>query len=441
VAAALIAIASWQAASLRTGLVVCLGFAAAAFALHLASSAVVYAVRPLAHTRSFAVRHAVLSLGRPGNQTRVILLAVGLGSFFVIGVRSLQSNLVQQFSLQLSAGGADMFLIEILPTQVESVQAFLDARRAPGSEPARVMPVLRARVTGMRGRDVNLDSYEDVRRQGGLGREFTITYRDQLSPNETITSGAFWGRGSLPPGAPAEVSVEKQTAQERHINVGDSMRFDVLGRIIDAKVTSIRQVEWEDARNGGFIFVFRPGPFANAPQTWIGILHAPEDPTSRGLLQRDIVAKFPNVSVIDLREILATVKRAVDAVTTAISAVGAVAVVSGILILVGAVAMTKFQRIYEAAILRTLGASTRTLGTLVAVEYSGLGLLAGLIGAAGGAAFSWAVCRHVFDIPWHPVPAVAIAGAGITTLLVGIVGVAASYDVLTRKPLGTLRAE
>jgi putative ABC transport system permease protein len=121
-----------------------------------------------------------LSLARPGNQTRVILLAVGIGSFFVIGVRSLQANLLQQFTLQLGTGGADMFLIEILPPQVDGVRAFLDARKAPGRR-AAADPVMRARVTGVRGRDVNLESFEDVRQRGSLGREYTITYRDHLA--------------------------------------------------------------------------------------------------------------------------------------------------------------------------------------------------------------------------------------------------------------------
>jgi putative ABC transport system permease protein len=189
------------------------------------------------------------------------------------------------------------------------------------------------------------------------------------------------------------------------------------------------------------MFVFRPGPFAHAPQTWIGILRAPQDPTARGQFQRDLVTEFPNVSAIDVREILVTIQKAVDTITIAISVVGAVALGSGVLILIGAVAMTKFQRVYEAAILRTLGASTRMLGTMLAFEYAALGLLAGLVGAAGAMAFSWAVCRHVLDIPWRPQPLVAVAGMVLTTLLVGVVGVGASYDVLRRKPLGTLRAE
>jgi putative ABC transport system permease protein len=189
------------------------------------------------------------------------------------------------------------------------------------------------------------------------------------------------------------------------------------------------------------MFVFRPGPLDQAPQTWIGILKAPEDAVARGRFQRDLIAQFPNVSAIDVREILNTVKGVVDNVTLAISIVGGIALASGVLILAGAVAMTKFQRVYEAAILRTLGASTRMLAAMLALEYGGLGLLAGGVGGAGALALTWALSRHVLDIPWRPAPGLAALGAVITTALVGIVGVTSSYDVLRKKPLGTLRAE
>ena len=439
VGAALIAVAGWQAASLKVGAAVCGGFAGIAFVLHLVSTGIVRAVRPVARARSFPLRHAVLSLARPGNQTRVILLAVGLGSFFVIGVRSLQANLLAQFTVQLGESGADMFLIEILPPQVDKVRAFLDERKAPASGTPQLIPVMRARVTGVKGREVNLESFEAVRQRGSLGREYTITYRDHLQPNETVTNGAFWSSPSS--GEDAEVSIEKSIHDRFKINVGDTVRFDVVGRSIDARVTSVREVEWEDARSGGFMFVFRPGPLDKAPQTYIGILKAPEDAGDRGRFQRDLVAQFPNVSAIDVREVLAGIKTIVDNVTLAISIVGGIALVSGILILAGAVAMTKFQRVYEAAILRTLGASTRMLGAMLAIEYGGLGLLAGLVGAAGALALTWSVSRWVFEIPWRPAPGLALIGALVTMALVGIVGVTSSYDVLRKKPLGTLRAE
>ena len=130
-----------------------------------------------------------------------------------------------------------------------------------------------------------------------------------------------------------------------------------------------------------------------------------------------------------------------DNVTLAISIVGGIALASGVLILIGAVAMTKFQRVYEAAILRTLGASTRLLGDHAGARvYSALGLLAGLVGALGALALSWAVCRFVFEIEWRPAPLLLAAGALLTMALVATIGVLASVDVLRKKPLATLRA-
>ena len=440
VTAALVALAAWQAASITVALVVCGGFAGIALVLHGAGALLVRAVRPLAATPYFPLRHAVGTLRRPGNQTRVILLAVGLGSFFVLGVRALQANLLEQFSVQLQRGGADMFLIDIQQDQADGVRAFF--RDAGIGEP-QLIPVLRARVTSVRGSETNLESYADVRGRGGLGREYVITYRDHLEPNETLLEGEFWtGKPPLPAdAAELEVSIEKNIRDRSRIRPGDLMRFDVLGRVVQARVTSVREVEWGDARNGGFMFVFRPGSLERAPHSYIATLKAPEDPAARARLQRDLVTRYPNVSAIDVREVFASIQSVVDNVTFAISIVGTVALASGALILIGAVAMTKFQRVYEAAILRTLGASTRMLGTMLALEYSALGLIAGLIGAAGSLALSWAVCRFVFEIDWTPAPGLLAAGTLATTVLVGVIGIVASADVLRKKPLATLRAE
>jgi putative ABC transport system permease protein len=437
VAAALVLVASWQAASLRAGAIVTAGFAGVAVVLHLAGLGLVRAVRPLTRSRHFAVRHAVVSLRRPGNQTRVILLAVGLGSFFVIGVRALQTNLLDEFAIELQADAPDLFLIDIQRDQVEGVRAFLTS--ATGAEP-KLVPVLRARVVGVRGRDVTLDGVDDVRRRRGLSREYTITYRDTLEANERLVEGAFWPAARDPDGL-AEVSVEAGLRERNSLHLGDIMRFDILGRTFDARVQSVREVDWEDARSGGFMFVFRPGAFDAAPQTAIAFARAPADPGARARLQRDLVARFPNVSAIDAREILITLQDIVSKVTLAVSVVGGLALLSGVLILVGAVAMTKFQRVYEAAVFRTLGASTRTLTAMLAFEYGLLGLLAGTIGASGALVLSWAVSRELLEIRWTPAPVLSAAGVALTAALVTIVGVAASAGVLRKKPLSTLRAE
>jgi putative ABC transport system permease protein len=177
------------------------------------------------------------------------------------------------------------------------------------------------------------------------------------------------------------------------------------------------------------------------PHTFIAIVRGPENTQARAAFQHQLVSTYPNVSAIDVREVLASVQDVVQSVTLAVSIVGGIALFGGVLILAGAVAMTKFQRVYEAAILRTLGASSRTLTMMLASEYTALGLLAGMIGALGALALSWAVCRFVFEIDWSPAPGLLIGGAAITTVMVAVIGVVASRDVLRKKPLATLRAE
>ncbi|HSF99550.1 MAG TPA: FtsX-like permease family protein, partial [Vicinamibacterales bacterium] len=239
-----------------------------------------------------------------------------------------------------------------------------------------------------------------------------------------------------------EVSIERDIAIEDGVGLGDVMRFDVAGRQLTAVVTSIRQVAWGETQSGGFVFVFRPGPAVDrTPQTYVGFVSLAASPDAQGLLQRALVAGFPNVSAIDVGEIIASLRDIVANVTFAVSLVGAVTLVTGVLILVGAVALTKFQRIYEAAIYRTLGAGTRILATMVAIEYGLLGALAGGLGALGALGLSWAMSRGVFDIAWHPTPALLGTGVVITAVAVGVIGLVSSADVLVRKPLATLRRE
>ena len=220
------------------------------------------------------------------------------------------------------------------------------------------------------------------------------------------------------------------------------MRFDVLGRIITARVTSVRRVDWQDFRAGGFMFVFRPGTFDGAPHTYISALQGPRDPDARVAdAGRRSIAQFPNVSVIDLREILQTVQAIVNNVTLAVTVVGRLVLLSGMLILVGAVSMTKFRRVYEAAILKTLGASSRLIATMLVLEYGVLGAIAGTVGALGAIVLSWAIARYALELPWEATPGITIGGIVATSVLVAAIGVLASIDVLRHKPLATLRAE
>jgi len=448
VAAALVGLTVWQAGSWRIGLVVTVGFAATALVLHLAGLLMIRLIRPFARSRWFPLRHAVLQLSRPGSQARIVLLAVGLGSFFIIGVRSLQENLIAEFAVDLSPEAPDMFMLDIQADQVDAVRSLVTARQDAGAPPPRLLPVLRARVVGVQGRELQLENYEDVRGRGSLAREYTITYRADLEANERVIDGAFWPDAE--PSAPAEtgaatpvteVSIEESVRDRFRIAVGDTMRFDVLGRVIEARVTSVRHVEWSDSRAGGFMFVFRPGVLDRAPHASIAFFRGPADAAARGRLQADLVAVAPNVSVIDGREILQTIKTVVDNVTLAVTVVGALVDLSGLLILIGAVAMTKFRRIYEAAIFKTLGATRRVITTVLLLEYGLLGALAGLVGSLGAIGLTWGISRFALEIPFRALPLLSVGGVVVTAVLVAVVGIVASWDVLQRKPLATLRAE
>jgi putative ABC transport system permease protein len=438
VCAGLVGLTAWQAGSLRIGSIVAGGFAATALVLHVAGSLLIRAVRPLARSKSFALRHAVLQLSRPGGQMRIVLLAVGLGSFFILGVRSLQDSLIGQFSVNVRPDSPDMFLIDIQRDQVDAVRAVLDGYKTSGVSSSRLLPVLRARVVGVSGREVNLENYEDVRGLGSLGREYTVTYREALEPNEKIVAGKMW---EPTPSDAAEVSIEQFIHDQFKINVGDAVRFDILGRTVSATVTSVRAVEWADSRAGGFMFLFRPGVIDKAPHSVVGFLRGPQDSQARARLQSDLVKAAPNVSVIDGREVIESIKTAVDNVTLAVTVVGTLVLLSGLMILIGAVAMTKFRRIYEAAIFKTLGATRSLIAAVLLFEYGLLGLLAGAIGSIGAIVLSWAMSRYVLDIPFKPPIALSTAGIVTTMVVVAAIGVISSWEVLQRKPLATLRAE
>ena len=222
------------------------------------------------------------------------------------------------------------------------------------------------------------------------------------------------------------MSIEKGQHERSLVNVGDTMQFDILGRQVTAKVTSIRDVDWRESRNGGFVFLFRPGVFDTAPQTFVCPLRGPVDAAARARLQHDLVERYANVSVIDFHEVLETIRDITSKVTLAITVVGGLVLFSGILILV---------------VFKTLGANTRTITRMLLLEYGVLGSLAGLVGSLGAIPLTWGVTHYALDVPWKIFPAELGAGVTLTAILVAMIGVVSSLDVLRNKPLSTLRAE
>jgi putative ABC transport system permease protein len=429
----LVALASWQAGSFRVGAFFMGGLAATALALQLTAMLVIFVVRRARHVRSFALRHAVNSLYRPGNQTRVVVLAVGLGAFLVIATESLQKNLVREFDPAQRAQLPNMFLIDVQTDQREGVEELVT--RATGERPTLV-PTVRTRIAAINGQSIDVDDKSRRAQRGLLAREYVVTYRPQLEQNETIVAGKFW---DATPSSEPEVSIEEGMRGLAGLDLGGTITFDITGRRMTARVTSIRRVDWRNSRTG-FLVLFRPGALESAPQMLIAPINGPTGDAERGRFQRALLDKYPNISVIDVADIMRAVTRILNNVTLAVSFIGAFVLLSGVLILVGSIAMTKWQRIYEAAVLKTLGAKRKVLLMIMFAEYGMLGLTAGTVGTLAAIALSYAISRFVFEIPWSFTPLVYLAGLGGTVALVATVGALSSFDALTRKPLAVLRA-
>jgi len=433
--AGLLGLAVWQAGSLKVGAFFLVGLGATALVLYFAAIVLTLLLKKTKTFASFSVAQAVNSLHRPGNQTRVILLAVGLGAFVVLAVQSLQTNLVREFDFTRSQKLPSLFFIDIQKSQVDEIkQMVFDGT----GENVQVVPTIRARIAFVNGNAFDFQQREVRQQQGIIGREFAVTYRPNLDENETITAGDWWKTGET--SDTPQVSVEEGMSKTLGISVGDSITFDISGRKITAQVASVRKLDLRNTRTA-FVFVFRPGTLEKAPQTFVATVLKKIPETSRARLQRDIIDLFPNVQIFDVADIVAAVQKLINNFVLAISFVGSFVILSGMLILIGSVALTKSQRIYENAILKTLGARRKTLAAILFAEYGILGILAGLIGAGFAVMLSFAVSKYILKIDWEFDFTLTFLGVLITALLVMIVGALASFDVLFRKPLGTLRSQ
>jgi putative ABC transport system permease protein len=402
--------------------------------LHLAATALIKFLRGLRHIPSFVLRQGINSLYRPGNQTRIILMAVGLGVFLIVAVRTLQLNLRNEFSLDLNTVRADMYMIDIQKDQRRGVEEII--AKYTGTQ-SNLIPTVRARIAAINNSEVNLDRLRPNENRGMLGREYVLTYRPYLEDYEEILAGKFWDAS---PGGEPEVSIEELLHNELDLNIGDLMTFSIQGRRVTARVTNIRRVDWRNARTG-FLVVFRPGPLDEAPAVYIGAIKGPTQANQRSQFQLELVDRYPNISVVDVQDIIETARAIISNVMLAVSFVGGFVLLSGLLILIGSIAMTKFHRLYESAILKTLGAKKKMIVFTLLVEYGVLGLLAGLLGSAAAIALTWAISEYALKITWQIIPSVNLIALAATSILVVLVGVLSSWDVMIKKPLGILRSE
>lgn len=430
----LLGLAVWQAGSLLVGLYFLGGLAVTSLVLYIAAVILTRLLRRLKPLGNFSLRQGINSLYRPGNQTRIILLAVGLGAFVVLTVQSLQANLVREFDFSRNQRLPSLFFIDVQKSQKDELAKLISDKTGESPE---VTPTVRARIAFLNGQPMGGNQSTEVRQQQAqIGREFAVTYRPNLDENETIVAGRWWNMESDVP----EVSVEEGVAERSNIKLGDSMTFDISGRKLTVRVGSIRKIDVRNTRTA-FVFVFKPGVLESAPQSYAATTLSRINATERQRLQRDALNLFPNVQVFDVADILSAVQRLINNFVIAVSFVGSFVILSGILILIGSIALTKSQRIYENAIMKTLGTRRLSLAAILLSEYGILGTLAGLIGAVFALVLSFVVSRYLLDVEWEFNPVLLLVGVAVTALIVMFVGAIASIDILLKKPLATLRSQ
>ena len=416
------------------GIVAGLGVVGGALAL-MAIALRSAARRMVGGVAAYPVRQGVANLYRPQNQTVIVLVTLGFGTFVIGSLLILQESLLGAINDLAVRSEANFVLFDVQPDQLAGARALLEKHGAPVLEATPIVPMRLAAIGPRRVADIGPD--EGIP-GWALRREYSSTYRAQLTDSEILLAGEWVGHASLDDDS-IPVSVESGLATQLQVGVGDTLEFDVQGIPITVVVGSTREVDWQQVRPNFFI-VFPAGVLDEAPQQ-IAMVTSVESPEVSAMLQRDLVEAFRNISVIDLGLVLRTIDAVLDQVRLAIRFMTLFVLAAGGAVLLMAVRTSQRQRQLESVLLRTLGASRRQILGIQAVEYIVLGGLAASTGLALAAAAGLPLMHFVFETP------LALPPGGLSLTLVGVVlvtttvGLWGARKATTRPPLASLRAD
>jgi len=434
----LAALAMWQAGSLKTGAI----FVGAALAALLALAALARGLTALAarapRARGLAWRHGLAALGRPGGHAPRVVVALGVAVMLLLTVALLEGVLGRQIDYEQRREAPSFFFLDVQPDQVDDFGRLVE--RTTGARPA-FTPVVRARLAAVDGVRVTREAVERRRGRDEEGRwyftrEYALTWAEAAPATSTLTAGRGWTPAEG--GARALASVEETAARHLGVRPGSRLTFDVQGVDIEVEVAGVRRVDWQSLTTN-FFFVLSPAALAGAPATWVATTRVAGG--QEAALQNAVVAAFPNVTAIPLRDVLERVAAVLADIAVAVRLVALFTLGAGVVVLAGALAATRSQRLYESVVLRTLGATRGLVARAFAVEYGLLGAAAGLGGAGLATVLAWAVVRWVLDAPWSFDPVVLLVGVAASVTLAIAVGFLVTFRLLGQKPLPVLRRE
>lgn len=443
----LVLLSIWQAGSWVVGSLFIAAFTAAVLLLATSASTVLLLLKKWPRPNSLALRQAVGNMVRPGSQAVSITIAIGIGVMVVVTVSLVERALVREVGESRPTDAPTFFFIDIQPDQSDSFTRLLYSR--PGNLAPQLTPLVRSRLSALKGQPVKLDATseeeeekekaaekDERRKRWYLAREYVLTFLQDLPKNNQVVSGQWWKPGQT--FSKPLVSIEEDAAKQLELRVGDTVELDVQGATITGEISNIRKVEWGNFSTN-FYMIFSPGSLDDAPMTYVATVHVP--PSEEVALQESVVASFPNVTAINVGDVLDSFARVLDRLSLAIRAVALFCVVSGGLVLAAALAATRYRRLYESLILKSLGATRGVIARSFAAEYALLGAVGGLLGCGLASALSWAVLSNLFDLSWSLEPPVLFFGFIVTVGLSLLVGFLSTYRILGQPPLPMLRHE
>jgi putative ABC transport system permease protein len=373
-------------------------------------------------------RFAITSLQRRPTATLVQIVSLSLGLMALLVLTVVRGDLMEAWRLATPADAPNRFIINIQPDQKTGVERSI---HAAGVDKPMLYPMIRGRLVAVNGSPVTASTYTSERAKALSDREFNISSVNDLPQANEIVAGK-WYRDA--PGV-AEASVEQGIAETLRLKLGDTMRFDMGGLLVDAKITSLRKLEWGSMR-ANFFVIINPAAMVDAPTTYMTAFHLP---ASGVRLASTLARQYPNLTVIDVSGIIRQVQEVLDQVVVAVEFLFLFTLASGVLVLYAALMGSTAERTREAGLLRALGATRGQLASAQRIEFALVGGLSGLLAASGAAAMGWALAEYQFKFPWHVEPQVWAAGlvAGAVCALIG--GWLGLRNVLRQPPLQTLR--
>lgn len=398
---------------------------------------IIWAVRKFFPTRwSYIWRQSIANLYRPNNQTLILVVSIGLGTFLIATLFFTQDLLLQQVEMSGTGEQPNMILFDIQTPQKEAVASLASEKGLPVLQD---VPVVTMRLESLDGIN-KIEHLKDSTREVSnwvYNREWRVTYRDTLISSETILEGQL--QENYQKGDSIFISVGENIMDNLDAQLGTQLNFNVQGRIIETYIGSVRKVDFNRVQTNFFV-VFPNGILERAPQFHV-IVTRTDSIQQSAQFQQALVQQYPNVSVVDLTQILKTVDNVLSKISFVIRFMALFSILTGLLVLISSVVLSKYQRIKESVLLRTLGASRRQILWINALEYLLLGVLAALTGIVLALGASWALAVFSFKIPYTPNLLPALGLTAIITGLTVIIGLFNSRDVVARPPLEVLRQE